>query len=78
MSVLAVTLGAFLIIPPFVSYWRTWSRVREATDLDGMSAGIQFCLIFLPIVSIAYLGYLQSKLNRVATAPVTTAAVVTA
>jgi hypothetical protein len=32
MSVLAVTLGAFLIIPPFVSIWKTWSRVREATQ----------------------------------------------
>ena len=78
MSVLAVTLGSLLIIPPFVSYWKTWSRVREATNLDGMSAGIQFCLGFLPIVNIAYLGYLQSKLNRVASVPVTTGVVATA
>jgi hypothetical protein len=78
MSVLAITLGAFLIIPPFVSYWKTWSRVREATDLDGLSAGIQFCLVFLPIVSVAYLGYLQSKLNHMASVPVTTAVVVAA
>jgi hypothetical protein len=74
MSVLAVTLGSLIIVPPFVSYWRTWGRVREATNQDGMSSGIQFCLIFIPLVNLAYLGYVQSKLNRVAGAPQTTAA----
>jgi uncharacterized membrane protein len=64
LSVLAVTLGALLIIPLIVSHWRTWSRVREATAADGMSAGIQFCLVFIPIINIAYLGYLQYKLNQ--------------
>ena len=28
-----------------------------------MSAGIQFCLCFIPLINIAYYGYLQSKLN---------------
>lgn len=69
LSVLAVTLGAILIIPLLVSQWRTWSRVREATDADGMSAGIQFCLTFIPIVNVVYWGYLQSKLNAAVTAP---------
>jgi hypothetical protein len=64
LSVLATTLGAFLVVPAFVSYWRTWSRVRQATNLDGLSAGLQFCLVFIPIVNIAYMGYLQSKLNQ--------------
>jgi hypothetical protein len=64
LSVLAVTVGAIIIIPAIVSQWRTWSRVREVTGFDGLSAGIQFCLIFIPIVNIAYMGYLQSKLNQ--------------
>ena len=63
LSVVAVTIGALIVIPPIVSMWGTWSRVREATGLDGLSAGIQFCLIFIPLVNIAYYGYLQSKLN---------------
>lgn len=64
MSVVAVTLGVVLIaIPPIVSAWRTWSRVREATNADGMSAGIQFVLIFVPLVNLLYMGVLQSKLN---------------
>jgi hypothetical protein len=66
MSVFAVTVGSIVIVPSLVSTWRTWSRVREATDADGMSAGIQFCLCFIPLVSLAYAGYLQSKLNRFA------------
>jgi hypothetical protein len=66
LSVVAVTLGAFLIIPPFVSIWRTWSRVREATNADGMNAGLQLVLCFIPLVNIAYSGYLQSKLNQAA------------
>jgi heme/copper-type cytochrome/quinol oxidase subunit 2 len=64
MSVVAVTIGALIIIPPFVSVWRTWSRVREATHAEGMSSGLQFVLCFVPIVSVAYAGYLQSKLNN--------------
>src|SRR5262249_20532523 len=64
LSVVAVTLGAFLIIPPLVSHWGTWSRVREATDVNGLPAGLQFCLCFIPLVNIAYYGYLQSKLNQ--------------
>jgi hypothetical protein len=63
LSVAAVTLGSIIIVPLFVSVWRTWSRVRVATDADGMSAGIQFCLCFIPVVSLAYFGYLQWKLN---------------
>jgi Domain of unknown function (DUF4234) len=64
LSVFAVTVGALLIIPPLVSIWRTWTRVRNATNADGMSAGIQFCFCFIPLLNIAYSGYLQSKLNR--------------
>ena len=40
LSVLAITLGSLLIVPVFVSMWRTWSRIREATGLDGLSAGL--------------------------------------
>jgi heme/copper-type cytochrome/quinol oxidase subunit 2 len=64
LSVVAITIGAILIIPPIVSHWRTWTRIREATNADGLSAGLQFCFVFIPIVNIAYWGYLQSKLNH--------------
>ena len=64
LSVFAITVGALVLIPPLVSHWRTWSRVREATQSDGLSAGLQFCLVFIPLVNLAFSGYLQSKLNR--------------
>jgi hypothetical protein len=78
VSVLAVTFGALLIIPVYVSNWKAWGRVHQATTADGMSTGMQFCLVFIPIVNIAYLGYLQSKLNGAVPAPANTVAVVTA
>jgi Domain of unknown function (DUF4234) len=63
LSVVAITIGAILVIPPIVSHWRTWTRVREATSSGGMSAGLQFCFVFIPLVNLAYWAYLQSKLN---------------
>ena len=69
LSVVAITVGALIIVPPYVSIWRTWSRVREATHADGLSAGLQFCLCYIPLVNIAYSGYLQSKLNASASEP---------
>ena len=69
ISVVAITLGALLIVPPFVSYWRTWSRVREATGAEDMSTGLQFCLTFIPFINLAYHGYLQHKLNQTVVVP---------
>lgn len=74
LSIVAVTIGAIVIVPVFVSVWRTWSRVREATQADGMGAGTQFVLCFIPIINIAYSGYLQSKLNGAIEATSTPAA----
>jgi hypothetical protein len=66
MSVLAITLGAFVIVPPFVSVWGTWSRVRLGTRSHDMAAGKQFLFCFVPLINIAYMGILQSHLNHVA------------
>jgi Domain of unknown function (DUF4234) len=54
-SVLAVTLGAFIIIPAFISYYNTWKRLETARKMfgvtDGMDAGIGFIvqLIIAPV-----------------------------
>jgi hypothetical protein len=66
MSVLAVTLGSFIIVPPFVSVWGTWSRVRQGTRSHDMAAGKQFLFCYVPLINIAYIGILQSQLNKVA------------
>jgi fatty acid desaturase len=76
LSFLAVSLGALLIVPPLVTHWRTWSRVREATGADDMGGGgLQFCFCFVPLVNIVYWGYLQSKLNRAIRSPGAAAAI---
>lgn len=68
VSVLAVTLGSFLIIPPFVSIWRTGSRMEGAQRAVGQSGGstpLFFVMHLVPIVSIFAPVYLQSQLNKV-------------
>jgi hypothetical protein len=38
--------------------------VREATaDTHDLSTGLQFIFVFIPLVNLAYWGYLQAKLN---------------
>jgi len=68
-SVLAVTLGAFIIVPPFVSIYQGCKRLNAAeavTSQQGMEAGLLFLLwIFIsPIGVYIY----QSDLNKVLTA----------
>ncbi|MCC3771874.1 DUF4234 domain-containing protein [Streptomyces sp. UNOC14_S4] len=66
MSVLAVTLGVFLIVPPFVSVYNTGKRIREAQRAAGVeptcSAGLG---VFLMFFCSLYVLYYQSQLNKV-------------
>lgn len=66
MAVVAVTLGAFLIVPPFVSIVKTGSRIAQAQRAAGVTAdcsgGIGLVLAF--VFSLTPL-YYQSKLNTV-------------
>lgn len=69
-SLLAITLGALIIVPPFVSFWNTFKRIEAAQELaattERVSVALGFVLyilgvIFFPIEVI----YAQSELNRV-------------
>jgi Kef-type K+ transport system membrane component KefB len=68
ISLLAVTLGALLIIPPFVSMYNTAERIRRAQEIRGVSGPISpvlaLVLLFVPIANIFQTAYLQSGLNR--------------
>jgi hypothetical protein len=67
VSVLAITLGAFIIIPPFVSIWKTGRRMEGAQRTTGASGGsgpIFFVLHIIPIVSLFAPVYMQSELNK--------------
>jgi len=67
ISVLAITLGAFVIIPPFVSIWRTGRRMERTQRTAGVSGGsgpLFFVLHLIPIVSLFAPVYMQTELNK--------------
>jgi uncharacterized protein DUF4234 len=69
LSVLAITLGGLLIVPPFVSEWRFFKRIGEAQARAGLEHRISHvtgfllylvAVIFLPFEAV----YGQHHLNR--------------
>jgi hypothetical protein len=69
MSVVAITLGVFVIIPPFVSMWRTLRRIERAQNhaLSSNNIGVVllFILVFIPLVNLVVIPVMQSNLNQV-------------
>ena len=66
-SVIAITLGAFIIVPPFVSIYKSFKRLNASSDLagagEGFDAGLGL-LLWLFISPIAMYIF-QMKLNEV-------------
>jgi hypothetical protein len=73
-SLLAVTLGALVIVPPFVSLYKGCQRVQTAQELSGVEERnrlngwiaivlvvVGFAFVFVPLV----VAYIQSELNKV-------------
>jgi hypothetical protein len=65
-SVLAITLGALIIVPLLVSVYNGFKRVQAAQRLTGIDPingwiGLILFLVFYP----ALMGYMQSGLNTV-------------
>jgi hypothetical protein len=66
ISVLAISLGAFLIIPPFVSVYNTGSRIARMQERAGLDSRIEPVLaLLLTFVFGLHTLYLQSHLNRI-------------
>jgi hypothetical protein len=66
-SVLAITVGAFVIIPPFVSVWKTGRRMEGTQRTAGVSGGsgpLFFVLHIIPIVGLFAPVYMQTELNK--------------
>lgn len=65
-SVLAITLGAFLIVPPFISLYNAWKRLNSGerlTGQTGMEPGLGLLLwIFISPVGLYIF---QSNWNKV-------------
>ena len=62
-------MGWLIIVPPFVSFYRTFRRIEAAQEVSGASERVNvslgfalylFGLVFLPVEVI----YAQSELNR--------------
>jgi hypothetical protein len=81
-SVLAITLGALIIVPAIISLVRGFKRVQAAQRLAGVDPingwiGLVLILVFSP----AFYAYMQSGLNntwKAAAAPAPESAAVTA
>jgi heme/copper-type cytochrome/quinol oxidase subunit 2 len=68
VSVVAITIGALIIVPPFVSVFRTGKRMELAQQVagkDGGSAILFLVLHIIPIAAIFAPAYLQFQLNSV-------------
>ncbi len=66
LSVIAITLGSILIIPPFISIWATGKRMQltqRAADVHGGSGLLFFVLHMIPLVNLFAPTYLQYQLN---------------
>jgi hypothetical protein len=63
-AVLACTLGALLVVPPFVSVWRLCGRVaraQQAAGLAPMAPGVAFALFLVGAGPL----YLQTQINKI-------------
>ena len=66
ISLLAVTLGAFIIVPPFVSIYRTAERVRRMqTNAQIPDRCEPWIALLLAFVYGLHILYLQIQLNTV-------------
>jgi hypothetical protein len=68
VALLAVTLGAVLLVPPVVSMYNTAERIRRVQERKGVdspiSAVLALVLLFIPFVNAFQSAYLQAGLNR--------------
>ena len=65
-SVLAITLGALIIVPAILSVIHTFQRMQKAQQLAGVEALNGWIgLVLYLVISPAFFGYMQSGLNNV-------------
>jgi Domain of unknown function (DUF4234) len=65
-SVLAITLGAFIVVPAILSVIHTFQRMQKAQQLAGVEVLNGWIgLVLYLVISPAFFGYMQSGLNNV-------------
>ena len=67
VATLAITLGGLLLVPPFVSYYKTADRILKAqVKADASERMIPvLALLLVIVVNIFAFPYYQSQLNKV-------------
>ena len=69
LSVVAITLGALIIVPLFVSFWRTLKRIETSQNLvlgsNNFAVILLFILGLIPLVNLVVAPLMQSNLNQV-------------
>jgi hypothetical protein len=65
-SVLALTLGALIIVPALVTLWRTSDRIQRSQEVAGVERSAAGPLIFVLLLLIGPVGvwYAQHELNK--------------
>jgi Domain of unknown function (DUF4234) len=65
-SVLALTLGALIIVPALVTLWRTSDRIQRTEETAGVDRPANGPIIFILLLIIGPVGiwYAQSELNK--------------
>jgi hypothetical protein len=66
-SVLAITLGALIVVPAIVTMWTTSDRVERAQEVAGIERRVSGPIIFILLLLIGPVGiwYAQNELNKV-------------
>ncbi len=69
-SVLAITLGALIIVPAIVTMWRTSDRISSTEEVAGVDRRAEGPIIFILLLLIGPVGvwYAQRELNKAWTA----------
>jgi hypothetical protein len=65
-SVLAITLGALIIVPAIISLWTTSGRMQRTQETAGVEQGANGPIIFVLLLLISPVGlwYAQNELNK--------------
>jgi Domain of unknown function (DUF4234) len=65
-SVLALTLGALIIVPALVTLWRTSDRIQRTEEVAGVDRPANGPIIFILLLIIGPVGiwYAQNELNK--------------
>jgi hypothetical protein len=69
-SLLALTIGAYVLVPPFIALSSFMGRVRHAQQLAGVEPRASFGAFFLRLLLLGYgWKWLQEQLNEIAVRP---------